>query len=1120
MYASRVLLLGLVACLGAAWAQSVTGVITGNVTDPQGGLIGSAKVSIRNAESNAAVFEGTTNNVGLYQAPALPSALYDLHFEAPGFKSTEIRGVRLQVGQNLRVDAVLQVGAVTESVTVAASAVAALETENATTGAMITSSQVKDLPLPSRNVLNLLTLVGGVSSGGAATGINANQMSVNGSRTLNNELTVDGLSIVSGSTGGVIKMPSTEAVREFRVLTSGYSAEYGRTAGASVNVIVDSGTNDIHGGIYEFFRNEKLNANNFFRNARGEARPLDRYNQFGGKLGGPVFIPKLYNGKDRTFFFVNYEQLVRVSPYSNLATVPDPKLRQGDFSSIPLTINDPLTNAPFPSNRIPANRLDPAAVKILNLLPAPNSAGTADNQNFRTLNNFASNGSNRPGSKEITSRIDQNFSSASRLSGRWTWYRTDGPMEPVLPGPLENAVGDSVTTGGQFSLLWTHTWSPSVVTEVNAGYLRDNPVINPPSLGLDVAGVLGIARSVGGAAPVFNVSGWQQMGINSNTWRRQINNIFQYSGSLSWIRGSHIRKFGAQIRKNQFNVYNPGGLFTGTYSFTGQLTSPTRNGTPMYALADFLLGQVKTSNYELPQPLTGRRNYNLGVFFQDDWKVTRRLSVNLGLRYEFEAPMTMSNDMYSRVDSVTGKLLVAGKNASRSLNLEGDKLNLAPRVGLAYSLNDKTVIRSAFGVFFGQLFSNLGGQVAYPGFTVRQTFGDLGVGIAQPFRLSEGMPLLAVQNFDDPFFVERQATTANPLAPGAQFGEVNPLTYSMQWNFGIQRTLPARVLLDLSYIGSGGRNLPLSLPFNQVPYERGEELAGLASQTATQNARPFPLVNGFSSFVNAGSSSYHSLQVRGTRQLTQGFGLQATYTLSKSIDDGTTLFSFSAPNDVDRGQFIGLFRNLDRALSSFDRRHNFAMAVQYQTTMGPKWLRGIQVNPIITARQGLPDTIGQNNLHPVATQQRPNVINSNVGGYAPQRTSEGTAIRYLLSPSDPNFPFTPTGPLWTGSGATRRLVLPFTGPGTLSRNTTRDPNEYNMDLSVAKVIPIREKLRFTVRAEAFNVLNTVNLNGSNTGLTVITDPTSGRAVWNSPGFGLITGAKSARFMQFVARFDF
>ncbi|MBI1896227.1 MAG: TonB-dependent receptor [Acidobacteria bacterium] len=785
----RLLVVFTVLFLSRVSAQEITATLSGSVLDSSGAAVPNAQVVVTNTATRVVAWRGVSNEAGVYSAPALPVGRYNITVEVPGFKKAEIAGVTLQVDQRARVNITLQPGDVVETITVVGEGLGQLESESSSVGTVINTSQVRDLPMPSRNVFNLLTLIGGVSSGGAATGINASQLSINGSRTLNSEFAVDGVSIVSGSTGGVQRVPSTEAVREFRVLSSGYTAEYGRTAGGYVSVIIDSGTNDLHGSLYEYFRNEKLNANNFFRNLRGQERPSDRYNQFGGKVGGPVWIPRLYNGRDRTFFFFNYEGLRRRQPFNNLRTVPVNDLRGGDFSASPVPVHDPLTGAQFPGNRIPASRIDPAAARIMSLLPQPNSPGTLDRNNNRQINNYLNAGSTAPTDNQITARIDHAVGSSTRLFGRLTRIAGESPSSEILPGPLDPRVGDSITTTHQSAFAWTQIWKPTLITELWLGFQRNNPAIDPPTLGTDVRSVLGIQRNPFAAVPHFNF-GWGDVGLNSNTWRRQIDNNYQSAASVTWVLGSHAIKTGFQLRKNQFNVFNPGGNWAGIYNFNGEITSRTRTGgNPINSLADLLLGAIQSANYELFQPITGRRNANFGAFVQDDWKVTRRLTMNLGVRYEYESPMTIANDIYSRVDVVTGRLLVANMNASRELNLDADKLNLAPRVGFAYSIDDRTVVRSAFGMFYGQIFSNLGGIVRYPGFTVAQQFPDLGVGVAQPFRLNEGLPLIAVQDLNDPFIVEREATTRNPLNASAQFGQISPMPYSMQWNFGIQREI-------------------------------------------------------------------------------------------------------------------------------------------------------------------------------------------------------------------------------------------------------------------------------------------------------------------------------------------
>ncbi|MGH9672630.1 MAG: hypothetical protein ACRD44_05565, partial [Bryobacteraceae bacterium] len=393
------------------------------------------------------------------------------------------------------------------------------------------------------------------------------------------------------------------------------------------------------------------------------------------------------------------------------------------------------------------------------------------------------------------------------------------------------------------------------------------------------------------------------------------------------------------------------------------------------------------------------------------------------------------------------------------------------------------------------------------------TFPDLGVGVAQPFRLSDGFPLIARQDLNDPFLAERVATPQNPLSTGTQFSEINPLSSSYQWNFGIQRQLPKGIVLDTNYVGSRGLHLPLSVPANLPPLEDAERLALAGSGAVTQAARPFPRLTSYSPRVHAGSSSYHSLQARASRELSSVLSMLATYTLSKLIDDGSGFSSIPGGNDP--GQFPAFFRKLDRAPGGFDRRHNFTSAILYSP--GGRWLRGWQFAPTLVARTGLPDTIAQTALHPSASQQRPNVISSG-GIYLPRRVAQGTAIRYLRDPRDPAYPLAPSGPFVARIGGQNTLILPAS-IGTLGRNTVRAPGEINLDFALSRRFPLGEKLNLQLRGEAFNLLNTANLQMPNVDLAVSAD-SAGRPIFNAPNFGLITAARPARFLQLALRLEF
>jgi Carboxypeptidase regulatory-like domain/TonB-dependent Receptor Plug Domain len=478
-----------------------SGVISGTVTDPTQAVIPNAQVVIVNAETSVTVWRGVTNESGVYRAPQLHAGRYNVTVEMQGFKRADLNGVNLALDQRASINVTLQPGGTAESITVVGSTEGQLATDTSSLGNVITPSQVQNLPLPNRNILNLLSLTPGVSSGGDATSINASQLSFNGSRTVNSEFMVDGVSVVSGSTGGVQTLPPADAIRELKVLTSAYSAEYGRTSGGTVTMVINSGTDTYHGGAYEYFRNEDLNANNFFNNLLGKPRSQDRYNLFGAKLGGPVWLPKLYNGKQKTFFFFNYEGLRQSLPYFNTTTVPDAAFRSGDFSASKAVVIDPQTGAQFPGNKIPPGRIDPAAAKILGVLPSPNSPGSFDAANGRAVNNHVSIGSSKPSNNTIATRIDENIFDRDRLFGNLIHYNNESPLQPVLPGALENAAGPGVTTGYQAIIGYTHTFTPTLFIEARMGYWRNNSAITPPSLGINVQSVFGIQRSVGPGLP-------------------------------------------------------------------------------------------------------------------------------------------------------------------------------------------------------------------------------------------------------------------------------------------------------------------------------------------------------------------------------------------------------------------------------------------------------------------------------------------------------------------------------------------------------------------------------------------------------------------------------------------
>ncbi len=1113
-----------------AWGQGVTGVISGTVTDSTKATVANATVTITDADTGVAAWAGNTNGGGVYRAPDLPVGRYNIAVTAPGFKRQQVSGIELSVDQRADIAIIMQVGEVAETVTVEGGTQGQLASDTSSLGNTITPSQLQDLPLPSRNVLNLLALTPGVSSGGDMTsqgGLSSSQLSINGSRTLNSEFLIDGVSVVTGSTGGPQTLPPADSIREFKVLASSYSAEYGRTAGAMVTLITNSGTNLLHGAAYGYFRNEDLDANNYFNNLLGKPRPEDRYNLFGGKLGGPVLIPKLYNGKNKTFFFINYEGLIQASAYNLTSTVPYGPYATGNFSASPTVIYNPTTKAPFQGNIIPSGMIDQAAMKILDLVPAPNSSGVLNKTDNIVTNNFVSIGSSHPTTNTGMARLDESITNSLRVFGTFVHFNNYSPIQPTFPGsPLESSVGNSETTGYESTVGLTKIWSPTLITEVRFGFFRNNSEIAPPSAGINVANVLGIGTSYGEAAPEISISGgFTQLGTNSNTQRTQIDNNYQTYVNNSKSMGNHLMQFGFQLRKDQFDDLNPTGDVNGSFSFDGSITNgKNSSGDAINALADFLLGNVKTGTYSLAQPLIGRRNYNVGLYFQDDWKIRPKLTLNLGLRWEYESPFTSANNEYSRVDPTTGQVLFAGKNASSTLNLTASKLNFAPRAGFAYSLTPKTVIRSGFGMFYAGIFSDLGGQVLFPGYTVVQSFNNLGTGVAQPFKLSQGLPPVATNNVQNPQAnIAQFGTPANPLTLTDYdgFTQASPLPYAEQWNFGVQREIAKGTIVDVNYVGTHGVHLPINLPTNTVPYDPTIDAAvALANTTlTTQEARPYPGIGSFNSLNMEGTSTYQALQASVRRQYGSNLTFIANYTRSKSIDDASGLYSFSQPSGLNLGQFPQQFLALNKGLSEFDRPNDFTTAILYRTK-GNVWLRNFEIYPILTAHSGLPIYVGQSNENAAQTgtaQQRPFDVNPSVSLYTAQ-VPNGTGVQYLLPTSAPNFPLQPAGPLFVGSGAARTQVLPV-DIGTLGRNVVRAPGQLDLNVSVGRIFAIRERLRFTIRMEAYNALNHTNFQAPASSLTLTTNA-AGQPIWNSPLYGVITGANQSRFLQLVARIDF
>ena len=529
----------------------------------------------------------------------------------------------------------------------------------------------------------------------------------------------------------------------------------------------------------------------------------------------------------------------------------------------------------------------------------------------------------------------------------------------------------------------------------------------------------------------------------------------------------------------------------------------------------------------------------MAFFAQDDWRITPKLVINAGVRWEYESPVTEAHNIYSRIDwsQPTLTLLSAGTTGvSNSLNLTTPKLDLAPRVGLNYSLNSKTVLRAAYGSYYGMIFQNLGGSVGFPGYETTTSYNNLGTGIAQAFTLSQGMPVpVAPGTVNNPNIAVFAATSASPYKTAASYGNISPMTVTGQWNAGIQREIYKDTVVEVAYLGTHGIHNPLLLnvnyptgcPGNAAPtgtmlsLNCAEQIVLGNSTVTTQTSEPLPTMSQSGADFNNGSSIYHSLQVSARRQITDNLAFGGSYTWAHSIDDGSGLYNYSFPNGLNEGQYpqnSAYRKQYDRATSSFDLRHVVNENASYKTH-GRWYMRNFTVGETFSLRSGFPITITQTNEYPGVASQRPNGITK---GLKIPKYKNGTVVQYFMpAPStaspNPNFPLTQSGPIAAGSGAARQILL-SSGLGSLGRNTVTAPGEYNFNATLARSITLHNNVTFQLRAEAYNLMNHTNFGSPSSSLAVST--TNNVVSWNSASFGQITTTDRPRFMQIVTRINF
>lgn len=1006
------------ATTGALFAQAAA-TLRVEVTDPTGAVIPNAQVLITDTArgiERTAVTDGT----GTAIFPVLDPGGYAVQVRLEGFTTFRQSGITLEVGQVATVNVKLTPGSVQETVNVSEN-VSQIETNTAAVSSMIDRRAVDQLPLNGRNPYQLAQLNASVTTTPGSRGANptliaAVAFSVAGGRALTNQVLVDGVDINGRADNWPAFKPSPDAVQEFRILTNAYSAEFGRSGGGTLTFTTRSGTNRFRGTVWEFFRNDAMDATAFFANAQRTGKEKLRYNQFGGNYGGPIV-------KNKLFFFANFEVLKISNANLIQTTVPTTRMRRGDFGELPSLIYIPGagTRQPFPNNQIPAAQQDPVAQRVLTYYPEPNRAGL--------LNNYAVNSPTKTLERQLITRVDYAISERHqtyfRLSRNWDDIEAAG----TFPGSLATTTTQGFQRNRPSSLVadYVFTLSPRTVVHANAGASRSELVRTQPSAGFDPTSLgfpsyIATATGEGRVFPSFSAVGYSPLGplLNFGVTQTYQNN-FAWAGDVSMNRGRHNIKWGGTYRiyqVNNFRADDPAGNFAFTRSFTARTAADTASGD---AIASLLLGIPASGRIGIA-PRLAASNHNFGVFIQDDWAITRKLTINLGLRYESDLPTTerfnrMTNfatlasfpaapavilapqtiggvAVPGRNGPLNGAVQFVGRAGSNTKYLSDPDLNnLAPRVGIAYKLNDKTVIRSGAGIFFapmtgGGIAPNSLAMVTEAQATVYNASLDNGVTPNPDARLSNPFPNGILPVPGDSL----GALTSYGLAtlPTRLRSIRNPKT--AQWNFNIQRELPGKMIAEIAYLGSAGigilggttdlnqiddsvralgatvLNTRVANPFLTLPVAQRPPAGGvLATTTLTvaQLLRPYPQFGAVQSFfANDAHSSYHSLQLRVERRFAEDLNFQASYSFSKLIDDisaiGTNA-TVQIPNYQDMNN-----RRLDKSLSTLDARHRFVSSVLWAVPVGKgrkfggtnkalDWLAGgWNINAIMSFQRGFP----------------------------------------------------------------------------------------------------------------------------------------------------------------------
>ena len=1149
--ASTLIPLGVLLCVVTLPSYSQTAQLTGRTTDSSGGVIQGAKITVTNLNTGA-MSDLVSNSEGYYTAPLLPLGNYKLLVEAPGLKSIIRTGIKLNLDDNVRIDFVLEPGAVTTAITVEEPA-QTLETETPTISTAISTRDFDNLPILQlgriRNPATFIYLAPGVQGDVNPNGTENSRavmaIGAQGSPLLTTQVLVDGLPGGYSRTVGSITetAPPVDAVREFKVISSQMSAEYGATGSSVVSLALKSGTNELHGGAYEYLRNDKLDARSWF----AATRAINRQNEFGFTVGGPVMLPKIYKGKDRTFFFVSLgKSLMRGALPTGLGQVPTPQETRGDFSDLrnsagnPVLIYDPGTTTatanggyvrnPFPNNMIPASLFDPVAVKVAGMLPKPNYAAPL----LGSSNNFqGQSGDSRLDPLALAIKVDENLAAQHRFSFAYNGTRIPRETLGLLSAPLGNG-DDQLTTGDTLRFSYDYLPKPNLYNELKLGFNRFGNNLAPIDPGCaepwrfkctNWPQQIGLTGVPGNFFPYMTFSGgYLCCGETSVTTERD--NWGLLRDTVSWFHGEHTVKMGLESRRPWENSRSQTNS-SGTFNFNSLSTDlPSNSNSTGNSFASFLLGQVYSASVAFPVELAPRGPY-WGMFLQDDIKVSQRFTLNVGLRFEFEQAPYEAADRASVLDlslpnpgagGLPGAQIFAGHGPGRTGRrtfTPTDYSGFGPRIGFAWQVLKDTVIRAGYGIYYAENYLVLPST----GFSVSGSFTTTNTGVTPAFLMRDGFP----QNFI-------QTPTLSPSISNGQAAQyVEPTAGDMpriqNWSFSIQHLITPNLQFEASYMGNHTTRQvaqflvnmdevnPQYLSLGSLLFASVNSAQAIAagisapypgfSGSVAQALRPYPQFSSLASLVaKAGNAEYDALTLGLKKRFSAGLSGSINYTFSKSLGYavyGSPVTTYGA----DAGAQDNYNRRLEHGLLPYDIPRALQINYVYDLPFGPgqrllrdkgvlgKLVQGWSISGIQRYQSGFPLLISMNNSLPIFNNAlRPDLVS----GVTPD-----TGIS--------NADFNPAKDRVINLSAFQAPAPFHFGTAPRSLANLRNFPVLNENFSLIRKVAFTERVGMQIYGQVLNAFNRHRFTGIGANFSAAT-------------FGAVSGASNPRYVQLGLRLSF